>query len=90
VGRSGAHRQWSAGLAKSPVPAQQFAAFAKSYYPEENTLLAVDVTKVRLSSFGLLALVRAKEHVIAEPSKLSHLIQALDNKSAYGSFQPAI
>ena len=33
---------------------------------------------------------RAKVHVIAEPSKLSHLIEAFDNKSAYGSFQQAI
>ena len=72
------------------VWAQQFAAFAKSYYPEENKLLALDGEKVHLSAFGLLALVRAKVHVIAEPSKISHLIQALDNKSAYGSFQPAI
>jgi len=68
------------------VWAQQFAAFAKSYYPEENKLLALDGAKVHLSAFGFLALVRAKVHVIAEPSTLSHLIQALDNNSAYGSF----
>jgi len=54
--------------------AQQFAAFAKSYYPEENKLLALDGAKVHLSASGLLALVRAKVHVIAEPSKRSHHI----------------
>jgi len=72
------------------VWAQQFASFAKSYYPEENKLLALDGAKVHLSAFGLLVLAWAKVHFIAEPSKLSHVIQALDNKSAYGSFQPAI
>jgi len=64
------------------VWAQQFAAFFKSYCPEENKLLALDGAKVHLSAFGLLALVRAKVHLIAEPSKLSHLIKALHNKSA--------
>jgi len=69
--------------------AAHFSAFAAGYFPQENKLLSVDGAKVHLSAPGLLTLLKAKVSVIAEPSKLSHLIQALDTPTLFGRFQPA-
>jgi len=67
-----------------------FAAFATAYYPGESKLLSLDGAKVHLSATGLLTLLRANVHVVAEPSKRSHLLQPLDNKHAFGRFQPSV
>jgi len=72
------------------VWAEQFAEFARSYYPEEAKILSLDGAKVHLSPTGLLTLLRANVHVIAEPSKMSHILQALDNSSAFGRYQPKV
>jgi len=72
------------------VWAQQFASFARSYYPGEAKILSLDGAKVHLSPAGLLTLLRANVHVIAEPSKMPHILQALDNSSAFGRYQPKV
>ena len=69
--------------------ASHFCVFAAGYYPDENKLLSVDGAKVHLSAPGLIELLKSKVTVIAEPSKLSHLIQALDTPTLLGRFQPA-
>lgn len=63
--------------------------FSAGYFPDENKLLAVDGAKVRLSAPGLIQLLKNKVTVLVEPSKLSHLIQALDTPTVCGRFQPA-
>jgi len=72
------------------VWAEHFAAFARSYYPQEDKILSLKGAKVHLSPAGLLTLLRANVHVIAEPSQMSHILQALDNKSAFGRYQPKL
>jgi len=72
------------------VWAQKFSAFFKSNHPVVNKLPAQDCAKVLLSAFGLPELVRSIVPFIAELSKRWHPAQALDNKSANRSFQPAI
>jgi len=67
-----------------------FAALAIAYYPGESKLLSLDEAKVHLSATGLLNLMRANVHVVAEPSKLSHLLQPLDNKHVFGRLQPSV
>jgi len=68
------------------VWAQQFSSFARSYYPGEAKILSLDGAKVHLSPAGLLTLLRANVHVIAEPSNMSHILQALDNSSVFGRY----
>jgi len=72
------------------VWAEHFAAFARSYYPQEDKLLSHDGAKVHLSPAGFLTLLRANVHVIAQPSQMSHILQPLDNKSALGRYQPKL
>lgn len=72
------------------VYAEQIATFMKAYYPEEEKLLAADGAKVHLSPGGLLTFLRAIVQVIAEPSKMSHDLQALDIPSAFGRYQPKV
>ena len=72
------------------VWAEHFAAFARSYYPQEDKLLSLDGAKIHLFPAGLLTLMRANVHVIAQPSQMSHILQALDNKSAFGRYQPKL
>jgi len=72
------------------VWAEHFAAFARSNYPQEDKLSSFDGAQVHLSPAGLLTLLRANVHVIAEPSQMSHILQALDNKSAFGRYQPKL
>ena len=50
----------------------------------------MDGANVHLSATGILTLLRANVHVVAEPSKLSHLLQLLDNKHAFGRYQPSV
>lgn len=57
-----------------PITRTTLPDFASNYYPKEPKLLSVDGAKVHFSVSGLQALVNANIHVIAEPSKLSHLI----------------
>jgi len=70
------------------VWAEVLAQFACSYFPEEAKILSIDGAKVHHLPSGLLTLLRAKVHVVAEPSRMSHFLQALDNKSAFGRYQP--
>jgi len=70
------------------VWAEVFAQFACSYFPEEAKNLSIDGAKVHLSSAGPPTPLRAYVHVVAEPSQMSHTLQALDNKSAFGRYQP--
>jgi len=72
------------------VWAEHFAAFARSYYPQEDEHLCLDGAKIHLSPAGFLTLMRANVHVIAEPSQMSNILQALDNKSAFGRYQPKL
>jgi len=72
------------------VWAQQFASFALSYYPGEAKIFSLDGANVHLSSAVLRTLLRANVHVIAEPSKISHILQALDGSSAFGRYQPKV
>lgn len=65
-------------------------AFMRSYYPDEANILAIDGAKVHLSPGGLLTLLSANVHVVAEPSKISHVLQALDSPSAFGRYQPKV
>eukprot|EP00170_Pyropia_yezoensis_P001410 contig_6231_g1414 len=66
------------------------AKWAKQFFPDEEKLLCLDGAKVHLSVAGLIALQEAKVTVIAEPSKTSHVLQALDTPSLFGRFQPAV
>ncbi|KAK1861603.1 hypothetical protein I4F81_004186 [Pyropia yezoensis] len=70
--------------------AAMFAKWAKQFFPNEEKLLCLDGAKVHLSMAGLLALQDAKVTVITEPSKTSHVLQALDTPSLFGRFQPAV
>ena len=70
--------------------ADHIAGFLSNIYPRDNKFVLVDGAKVHLSVPGILTLMKAVVTEVAEPSKLSHLIQALDNNAAFGSFQPAI
>jgi len=72
------------------VWAEVFAQFACSYFPEEAKIFSIDGAKVHLSSAGLLTLLRANVHVVEEPSQMSHTLQALDNKSAFGRYKPEL
>jgi len=45
---------------------------------------------VHRSPADLPTLLRANVHVIAYPSKMSHILQALDNTSAFGRYQPKV
>ena len=74
----------------SEVCADHIAGFLSNMYPKDNKLVLVDGAKVHLSVPGIITLMKAGATVVAEPSKLSHLLQALDNKAAFGSFHPAI
>jgi len=65
-----------------------FAEMARSYFPNEDKILSLDGAKVHLSTAGVLTLLRARVHVVAEPSKMSHLLQALDNRSAFDRYNP--
>jgi len=67
-----------------------FAKFSRSCFPNEDKILSLDGAKVHLSTAGLLTLLRARVHVVAEPSKMSHLLRALDNRSAFGRSQPRV
>lgn len=69
------------------VYAERMAALSRAYYRTEARLLAVDGIKVHLSPGGLLMLLKANVHVIGEPSKMSHIWQALDTPSAFGHYQ---
>jgi len=85
--------RWSpAGFDNSvfDVWATMFAKFAQSYFKYEAKLLFLDGAKVHLSPAGLLTLLKANVHVLAEPSKMSHILQALDNPSAFGLYQPNV
>lgn len=66
------------------------AKWAKQFFPDEEKLLCLDGAKVHLSVAGLIALQEAKVTVIAEPSKTSHVLQALDTPSLFGRCQPAV
>jgi len=70
--------------------ADHIVGILSNIYPKDNKLVLVDGAKVHLSVPGILTLMKAGVTVVAQPSKLSHLIQALDNKATFGSFQPAI
>lgn len=70
--------------------ARHMASFAMRLFPGESKVLALDGAKVHLSPLGLRLLLEAGVHVIIEPSKMSHLLQALDSPSAFGRFQPAL
>ena len=78
----------SAGFDKNifDLFAAHFASFASNFYPTESRVLALDGAKVHLSPKGLTLLLAAGFHVIVEPSKTSHLLQALDSPSAFGRF----
>jgi len=67
-----------------------FAVFAAACYPGESKLLSLDEAKVHVSATGLLTLLRANVHFVAEPSKLSQVFQPVDNKHAFGRFQPSV
>jgi len=56
------------------VWAEHSAELARSYYPEEANILSLDGAKVHLSPTGLLTLLCANVHVIAEPSKMSDIL----------------
>lgn len=87
-----AWRRTPPGFDKSvfDVYAEHMATFFGAYYPKEAKLLAIDGAKVHLSPGGLLTLLNANVHVIAEPSKMSHILQALDTPSAFGRYQPKV
>ncbi|KAK1865914.1 hypothetical protein I4F81_008436 [Pyropia yezoensis] len=87
-----AWRRTPPGFDKSvfDVYAEHIATFLRSYYPKEAKLLAVNGAKVHLSPGGLLTLLRANVRVIAEPSKMSHILEALDTPSAFGRYQPKV
>lgn len=70
--------------------AAHLSEFMKGVFPEEPKLLALDGAKVHFSVDGLMTLLRAGVTAIAEPSKLSHVIQALETRSLFGRFQPAV
>jgi len=70
--------------------AAHFASFASNFHPTESKVLALDGAKAHLSPKGLTLLLDAGVHVIVEPSKMSHLLQALDSPSAFGRFQPGL
>lgn len=72
------------------VYAEHLATFMRSFYPTEAKVLALDRAKVHLSPSGLLTPLRANVHVVAEPSKMSHILQALDNPVAFGRYQPRV
>lgn len=59
----------------------------RSIYPTEAKTLVLDGAKVHLSPTGWLTLLQANVHVGAEPSKMSHIVQELDNPSAFGRYQ---
>jgi len=69
---------------------EMFSKFSRSYYPEEAKILSLDGAKVHLSPKGLLVLLRSNVNFIAEPSRMSHILQALDNSSAFGRYQPKV
>jgi len=85
-------RRTPAGFDKSifDLFALHFAEFAMNFYPHESKILALDGAKVHLSPKGLTRLLAAGVHVIVEPSKMSHVLQALDSPSAFGRFQPGL
>jgi len=72
------------------VWASAIAKFACSYFPDEDKILSFDGAKVHISTVGLLTLLRARVQEVAEPSKMSHLLQALDSRSAFGRYQPMV
>ena len=72
------------------VWASTFAKFARSYFPDEDKLLSLDDAKAHLSTMGLLTFLKARVRVVAEPSKMSHVLQALDSPSAFGRYQPRV
>jgi len=85
-------RRTPAGFDKSifDLFALHFAKFAMNFYPHESKILALDGAKVHLSPTGLTRLLSAGVHVIVEPYKMSHVLQALDSPSAFGRFQPGL
>ena len=70
------------------VWAEQFAKFLRSYVPEEAKRLSLEGSKVHLSPTGLLTLLRANVHAIAEPCQMAHILQALDTLSALQRYKP--
>jgi len=72
------------------VWASTFTKFVRSYFPDEDKILSLDCAKVHLSTTRLLTLLKARVHVVAEPSKKSHILQALDNPSAFGRYRPRV
>ena len=72
------------------VWASTFTKFVRSYFPDEDKILSLEGAKVHLSTTRLLTLLKARVHVVAEPSKKSHILQALDNPSAFGRYQPRV
>jgi len=72
------------------VWATMFAKFAQSYFKDEPKLLSLDGAKVHLSPAGLLTLLKANVHVVAEPSNMSHIIQTLETPSAFGRYHPKV
>jgi len=69
---------------------EMFANAARSYYPEEAKVSSLDGAKLRLSPKGLIILLWSNVHVIAEPLRKYYILQALDNSSALGLYQPKV
>jgi len=72
------------------VFALHFAKFAMNFYRYESKILALDGAEVHLSPTGLTRLLAAGVHVFVEPSKISHMLQALDSPTSFGRFQPGL
>lgn len=91
-GAAMARRRTPPGSEKSvfDVYVEHMAAFIRAYYSKEAKLLAIDGSKVHLLLGGLLTLLKKNAHVIAEPSKRSHIWQSLDTPSAFGRYQPKV
>jgi len=69
---------------------EMFANVARSYYPEEAKVSSLNDTKVRLSPKGLIVLLRSNVHVIVKPLQKYYILQALDNSSTLGLYQPKV
>jgi len=84
-------RRTSAGFVKtiSDLFAAHFASFAMKCFPNESKVLATDGATVQSFPTGLTRLLDAGVHVIVEPSKLSHLLQALTAPALLGGFNRA-
>jgi len=67
-----------------------FAKFAQSYVKDEPKLLSLDGAKAHIQPSGLLTFLNFNGHVVAEPSSMSHILQALDNPSATGRYKQRV